>query len=66
MNSKKLKGKIREEGKIYQECADALKISLTNFNNKVNGKSAFKILEAQTLGDFLNMTNDEKINIFLK
>ena len=65
MNSQKLKGKIREEGKTYQECANAIGISVTNFTNKVNGKSPFKLPEANALGDYLHMNGDEKISVFL-
>ena len=56
---------MREEGKTYKECADAVGISVTNYTNKVNGRSPFKLPEANALGDFLHMSNEEKILIFL-
>ena len=65
MNAGKLKGKLKERGITYDEGAKALKISITAFANKVNEKTKFTIMEAQQLGTFLEMTNEEKIDIFL-
>lgn len=65
MNLPKLKGKMRERSKTYKQCASVLGISLTGFYNKISGKSVFNIVELDTLGDFLDMTNDERAEIFL-
>ena len=65
MNAPKLKGKIREMGKSYAECAAAIDISTTSFANKINGKSKFYIDELEKLADFLRMTSEERNNIFL-
>lgn len=65
MNIPKLKGKIKEEDKTYNECANALGISVTAFCNKINGISKFYIDELEKLGNFLNMTMEDKNNIFL-
>lgn len=65
MNIPKLKGKIKEEDKTYNECAAALGISVTAFCNKINGSSKFYIDELEKLGNFLNMTMEDKNNIFL-
>lgn len=65
MNLAKLKGKIREDGKNYDQCAKAIGKSRTSFNSKINGASRFFIDELDTLGNFLHMTEDEKVDIFL-
>jgi hypothetical protein len=61
----KLKGKLVEREMSYEKCANSLEISITAFNNKMNGHSKFYIEEAKQLGDILNMTQQEKIDIFL-
>ena len=66
MNIPKLKGKIKEMEKSYAECASAIGISTTSFSNKINGSSKFYIDELEKLGDFLNMTLEERNVIFLK
>ena len=65
VNLGKLKGKICEEGKNYKQCAAAIGKSVTSFNSKINGRRSFYIEELDMLGDFLNMTGDEKAEIFL-
>lgn len=65
MNFDKLKGKLVEEKKSYAQCAEALCITLTTFSNKINGSSKFYIDEVRVLGQFLKLTNREKIDIFL-
>lgn len=65
MNLNKLKGRIREGNKTYRDCAGTIGISLASFNSKINGKSRFYIDELEELGNFLNMTGDEKAEIFL-
>lgn len=61
----KLKGKIRECGKTYLECSEFLGISLSTFNNKMNGIRKFYIDELDRLGDFLGMSKEEKAEFFL-
>lgn len=61
----KLKGIIREKEKTYQQCADAIGISVTAFQMKINGKKRFYIDELNTLGDFLGMSAEEKALVFL-
>ena len=61
----KLKGKITECEKTYRECADFLGISISTFNNKINGIRKFYIDELDRLGDFLGMSKAEKAEIFL-
>ena len=65
MNINKLKGKLVEKKKSQVECAEALGITAHNFNLKINGKANFKLEEAEKLGNFLEMTEEEKLDIFL-
>lgn len=65
MNSQKLKGKLVEMNKNYDQCAKALGVSKPTFYKKVNGKTKFYIDEMNALGDFLEMTDEEKAAIFL-
>jgi hypothetical protein len=64
MQNNKLKGKIREKAKTYADCAEVLKISVPNFSDKINGKVDFRLLEAEQLGNYLEMTGAEKVDIF--
>jgi len=65
MNLDRLKGKIVECRKTYQECADYLGMSIATFSDKMNGKRKFYIDELDRLGDFLGMTKEEKADLFL-
>jgi hypothetical protein len=65
LNADKLKGKLVENKKSYAQCADVLGVTLTTFNNKINGSSKFYIDEVRLLSEFLKLTNAEKIDIFL-
>lgn len=66
MNLNKLKGKIRECGKTYAKCADALDMSYASFAARMNGKRQFYIDELDDLGDFLEMTREERADIYLR
>lgn len=65
MKIDKLKGKIRERSKTYRDCAEMIGISKASFNSKMNGKSRFYIDELAVLGNYLCMTDAEKVDIFL-
>lgn len=65
MNKDKLKGKLVEKKKTYEDCANALGVSITTFSNKMNGKGSLYIEEVNTLSNFLELTDNEKIEIFL-
>lgn len=65
MNIDKLKGKLVEKKKTYEECSKALGVTITTFSNKMNGNSKFYVEEINSLSRFLGLTNDEKIDIFL-
>ena len=64
-NLNMLKGKLKEKNKTYNECAAELGISTTSFNEKMNGKSRFKVEEAQVLSNFISLSENERIAIFL-
>lgn len=64
-NLNMLKGKLIEKNKTYSLCATALKISVTSFCDKMNGKRKFSVEEANKLSQFIGLTNEEKIEIFL-
>lgn len=65
MNLPKLKGIIREKNKNYVQCANAIGKSVATFNSKINGRVSFGIDELEDLGNFLEMTDEEKGEIFL-
>lgn len=61
-----LKGKLREKGKTYADCATAIGISTTSFSEKINGRRNFTVEEANDVSAFLEMTDKEKVDIFLR
>lgn len=65
MNTQKLKGIIRERNRNYNQCANAIGKSTAAFNSKINGRVAFTIVECEDLGNYLGMTDGEKIEVFL-
>lgn len=66
MNLPKLKGAIRERGKNYMQCSNAIGKSVASFNSKMNGRVPFTIVELEDLGNYLEMTDSEKVEIFLR
>lgn len=65
MNIPKLKGKLRECGISYEKAAENLDLSRASFNNKINGRSKFYIDEIDKMSKFLQLSDAEKIDIFL-
>ena len=61
-----LKGKLREKGKTYSDCATAIGISTTSFSEKINGRRNFTVEEANDVSVYLEMTDKEKVDIFLR
>ena len=59
MDLHKLKVIIFAKKKTYVECAEAIGISVTAFNSKMNDRSKFKVTELKALADFLKMSSDE-------
>lgn len=66
MNLPKLKGIIRERDRNYAQCANAIGKSVATFNSKMNGRVQFGIVELEDLGNYLGMTDEEKIETFLR
>lgn len=60
-----LKGKIVEKKTSYKECAKVLNVSITTFSNKMNRITKFTTYEAFLLSEFLKLTQEEKVDIFL-
>lgn len=64
MQLEQLKDVLFIKRKTYKDCAKVLDMSIPTFSNKVNGKSEFKMNEVIKLTDFLDLTLEEKENIF--
>lgn len=62
----KLKAKLVEKDIGYRECADAIGMKLTTFNSKINKKSTFDIEEAKAIADFLELSDEERVDVFLR
>ena len=60
----KLKGRIKEKGRNYEQLSHELGISVSAFNNKVNGRSEFDIVEAGKLSSILDIPPRDIINFF--
>ena len=65
MNIDKLKGKLVEKKKTYEECSKAIGVTITTFSNKMNGNSKFYVEEINNLSKYLELTIEEKVDIFL-
>jgi len=65
MNLPRLKGIMRERNRNYIQCANSIGKSVASFNKRMNGKVPFTIVELEDLGNYLEMTDNEKIEIFL-
>ena len=55
---------IRESDLSQEAIAAALNISRVTLNQKINGRSDFKISEVKQLKDTLNLTNEQVYAIF--
>ncbi len=65
MNLQKLKGYLVEKGYTYEQSAKIIGISVTAFNQKINGKRRFYLEELNLLADTINMPKEDRIRIFL-
>lgn len=54
-----LKGKMREKKVSYAIMAKELKISVSNFSDKINGKSVFNIVEVNIIAKVLGIEIEE-------
>lgn len=64
VNTKILKEKIKDKGLKLKYVAGELGIHPYSLTLKLSGKRDFLQKEANTLADILDLTNDEKLNIF--
>ena len=64
-NLERLKGKLLENGKTYEDCANEIGVSTTTFSDKMNGKRKFYVEEANGLSDFISLSFEERKEIFL-
>lgn len=60
-----LKGALTERSKTYRECAESCGMSVTTFNNKINGRFPFTCWEARQISEFLGLSTPEIVRIFL-
>lgn len=58
-----LKGLMREKKVTYENLAEHLKMSISAFSNKINGKSVFSVSEANAIIMFLDIPK-EKIYVY--
>lgn len=54
-----LKGKMREKKVTYSAMAKHLKLSVSNFSDKINGKSVFDIVEVNIIARELEIVVEE-------
>ena len=54
-----LKGILREKIINYEALSKYLKMSLSAFSNKINGKSVFNLLEANKIGQLVGIKKED-------
>ena len=64
MNSQLLKAKIMEHGDTQEALAKAIGISLSNLNDKLNGKASFRQNEIAAIKQRYHLTAEEVDLIF--
>nr|DAF69117.1 MAG TPA: Protein of unknown function (DUF739) [Bacteriophage sp.] len=66
MNTRKLKGKLVENGIIHKDIAakDCWNCALCTVSQKLNGVRPITLYEANIIGDKLNLTAQEYYDIF--
>ena len=64
MNTNKLLGKIKERGETLQSIAEKMRISLSALRRKLYGKTQFNRQEIENMGEVLELTNQELLEIF--
>lgn len=64
MELKKLKVKLFTKNLTYEDVSRVLKISVPTFSNKINGKNEFTLSEVTKLSIYLNLSKEEKEDIF--
>lgn len=66
MNLQMLKSIIKREKRTYSDCANVLGVSIASFQRKANGQQPLFLDECENLGNYLGMTDGEKIEVFLR
>jgi plasmid maintenance system antidote protein VapI len=60
-----LKGAITEKGENYRKCAEACGMSVQSFNSKINGRIAFTCWEVRKLSEYLGLSREDIVRIFM-
>lgn len=61
----KLKGRIREKNSSYRSISNEIGMSLSAFNDKMNGKTAFDIVEASKVAAILDISPEDISKFFI-
>lgn len=64
MNNELLKATIKERGVAHQFLAEKIGITPQAFSQKIRGKSEFRLKEAETLSEVLQLGSEEIMAIF--
>lgn len=64
MNNELLKAAIKERGIAHQFLAEKIGITPQAFSQKIRGKSEFRLKEAETLSEVLQLGSEEIMAIF--
>ena len=65
INKRLLKSKMVLEDKTQNDIAKLLGFSIPSINKRFNGKVKFKPDEIKKIKDYLKLTNDEVVEIFI-
>ena len=60
-----LKSRLSLKGKTQKDLAKALGLSKVSVSKKVNGLLRFSLPEVKKVKDYLDLTNDEVVEIFI-
>ena len=64
MKNKELMAEMKRADKTQQQMSDALSITISTFNKKINGQSQFTVKEVSKIKDVLDIDNDRLLTIF--
>ena len=60
-----LKSRLSLKGKTQKDLAKTLGLSKVSISKKVNGTIKFSLNEVKKIKEYLNLTNDEVVEIFI-
>lgn len=63
---KKLRKARKEKGVLQKDLANQLQCSVTTYSDKENGRCRFTFIDIKRIKDYLGLTKEETIDIFLK